>query len=296
MKPFSHAHLSSPESQVVDYELFKHGCLLEFKQALQGPHYKDYPSQRLSLPEVSVSFTDTLPAGPWQHHNTPLPTADEKFTLRARGYDIDAVGRPKHPWLNDMLVDPDIGVVTGKGFYWQWGPNPTVDPIIIRHDLSEPHVLLIRRKDTGDWALPGGFQDPDETALEGAIREAWEEAGINLHMLHGQVRQVYQGPIADLRTTAHAWPETTAFRIDLRLDNKPDKGFLKDMIRERHWRRVARSIGEIAFKDQASRIPWEGGDDADKAKWMPVSKLDSQLFGSHRLLIKLALQLESNPS
>jgi 8-oxo-dGTP pyrophosphatase MutT (NUDIX family) len=39
-------------------------------------------------------------------------------------------------------------------------------------------ILLQRRRDTGQWALPGGAQDIGETAAQCAIRECREETGI----------------------------------------------------------------------------------------------------------------------
>ncbi|MFJ9946656.1 NUDIX hydrolase [Kitasatospora sp. NPDC091207] len=41
-------------------------------------------------------------------------------------------------------------------------------------------ILLQRRRDTGQWALPGGAQDIGETAAQGAgaVREFLEETGI----------------------------------------------------------------------------------------------------------------------
>ncbi|WP_406053294.1 NUDIX domain-containing protein [Kribbella sp. NBC_00889] len=39
-------------------------------------------------------------------------------------------------------------------------------------------LLLQKRRDTGQWALPGGAQDFGETPSECAVRECWEETGI----------------------------------------------------------------------------------------------------------------------
>lgn len=39
-------------------------------------------------------------------------------------------------------------------------------------------ILLQRRHDTGQWALPGGAQDIGETAAQCAVRECLEETGI----------------------------------------------------------------------------------------------------------------------
>jgi ADP-ribose pyrophosphatase YjhB (NUDIX family) len=39
-------------------------------------------------------------------------------------------------------------------------------------------VLLIRRSDNGNWALPGGAMDLGESLRQAAIRETAEETGI----------------------------------------------------------------------------------------------------------------------
>ncbi|MEU7606724.1 NUDIX domain-containing protein, partial [Streptomyces sp. NPDC041003] len=39
-------------------------------------------------------------------------------------------------------------------------------------------ILFQRRRDTGQWALPGGAQDIGETAAQCAVRECLEETGI----------------------------------------------------------------------------------------------------------------------
>ena len=53
---------------------------------------------------------------------------------------------------------------------WFDGPNLTADAIVI--DPKHGQILLIQRRDTGQWALPGGFIDPDDTdSAQAAIRE-----------------------------------------------------------------------------------------------------------------------------
>ncbi|MEZ0064969.1 8-oxo-dGTP pyrophosphatase MutT (NUDIX family) [Streptacidiphilus sp. MAP12-20] len=48
--------------------------------------------------------------------------------------------------------------------------------LLVVNDSGE--ILLQRRRDTGQWALPGGAQDIGETAGQCAVRECQEETGI----------------------------------------------------------------------------------------------------------------------
>ncbi len=52
-------------------------------------------------------------------------------------------------------------------------------------------ILLQRRRDTGQWALPGGAQDIGETAAQCAVRECLEETGIVAYT-DGEIRQRYE--------------------------------------------------------------------------------------------------------
>ncbi len=60
-------------------------------------------------------------------------------------------------------------------------PSVTTDCVIFGFDGSKLHVLLIERgfePYKGRWAFPGGFLNMDETAMEGAKRELYEETGM----------------------------------------------------------------------------------------------------------------------
>ncbi|NYI97293.1 8-oxo-dGTP pyrophosphatase MutT (NUDIX family) [Streptomonospora nanhaiensis] len=52
---------------------------------------------------------------------------------------------------------------------------PSVNVIVV-NDRDE--VLMIRRTDNGNWALPGGAIDLGESVPEAAVRETREETGI----------------------------------------------------------------------------------------------------------------------
>ncbi|HEX3596959.1 MAG TPA: NUDIX domain-containing protein [Polyangiaceae bacterium] len=58
--------------------------------------------------------------------------------------------------------------------------------------------LLIRRGDTGDWALPGGTLEWGETLRESVEREILEETGARVESL-GALTGVYSAPHRDPR-------------------------------------------------------------------------------------------------
>ncbi len=277
-----------------NHQRFRQESLTALKQSLGTMSYPGYPlfDDRLWAEEdIYLRGHVELPVGKWETSNGETPSIPERTAFVQKGLSLDIYGRPLHPWFSDMLYDPDLGVVTGKGAYWEWGPNYTVDPIVIRQDLHEPHILLIQRGDTDYWALPGGFKDKDdEDSLHGALREAEEETGIDLSKFTYQAKPVYEGPVADLRTTAHAWPETAAFCFDLQIEGQKDLKLLKEMALGSRLQRVTRTLGNFALRrPQSTDMVWMGKDDARLAAWVPVSELHDKLFGSHRLLISMAL-------
>jgi 8-oxo-dGTP pyrophosphatase MutT (NUDIX family) len=52
---------------------------------------------------------------------------------------------------------------------------PAVTVVVAREDGA---ILLIRRTDNGNWALPGGAVEMRESVAGAAIRETWEETGV----------------------------------------------------------------------------------------------------------------------
>ena len=59
-------------------------------------------------------------------------------------------------------------------------------------DSTEQKLLLIRRVDSGRWAVPGGYMEPGESVTEACAREVWEETGI--HVRVGRLIGVYNSP------------------------------------------------------------------------------------------------------
>lgn len=141
---------------------------------------------------------------------------------------------------------------------WANSPYPptfvTVDAVVVQSG----HVLLVKRgaqPGLGQWALPGGFINQDERIADAVIRELREETGIKVPdpVLRGcvVVKEVFDDPhrSARGRTITHA--------------------------------------SLIKLRDDVTLPRVKGGDDAAKAKWVPISALDPKdFFEDHYFIIQ----------
>jgi len=112
---------------------------------------------------------------------------------------------------------------------------------------NELHVLLIERKDDpfkGQWALPGGYLEEDETIDQAVLRELEEETSVKL-----------------------AWME--------QLYTFGDPG------RDPRGRVISTSYLALV---RAADVTVEAGDDAAKAKWFPISGLPSLAFDHDKII------------
>lgn len=117
--------------------------------------------------------------------------------------------------------------------------------------------LLIRRGDTGEWALPGGTLEWGETLRQSIERELLEEAGARVERL-GALSGVYSAPDRDPRFHAvtvvvHAQvteperPPMSSLEIrDVRL-------FADDALPER----IGMGMGDMIRDARAGAVNWE---------------------------------------
>lgn len=75
--------------------------------------------------------------------------------------------------------------------------RPVVGVSVVGLDAGG-RVLLIRRADTGGWALPGGTLEWNETLTSTVFREVDEEAGVKVTRIR-RVSGVYSRPDRDMR-------------------------------------------------------------------------------------------------
>lgn len=145
---------------------------------------------------------------------------------------------------------------------WKDAPYPptfvTTDAVVVHSG----HVLLVRRRaepGKGLWALPGGFVGQDEGLLDSCLRELREETRLKIPVpvLKGSLkgRHVFDHPERSQRgrTITHA------FHFDFPAGELPDV---------------------------------RGGDDADKARWVPVSEaleMGPKLYEDHLHILEFFL-------
>lgn len=173
--------------------------------------------------------------------------------------------------------------VKGRGCLGRWGPNHAADPIVTRWKVNEKgerikhpktgkpilQFISIQRRDSGEWAIPGGMVDPGELVTATLRREFGEEALNSLEanehnkgslekkiddlFQHGF--EIYRGYVDDPRNTDNAWMETVAY-------NFHDKD-----------------------GNSVARFKLHAGDDAVGVKWMDIG-CDVKLYASHADMIR----------
>lgn len=137
---------------------------------------------------------------------------------------------------------------------WAAAPYPptfvTVDAVVVQSG----HVLLVRRKASpgkGTWAIPGGFLNQNETIEAAAIRELREETKLKVPepVLRGNIK-------------------------DTKIFDAPGRSLRGRTITHAHYIELP--------SGQLPKV--KGSDDADKAKWVPLStfeQMQDQMFEDH---------------
>jgi len=167
----------------------------------------------------------------------------------------------------------------GRGLLGKWGPNHAADPIVTRFKRDKDgniekqgdkpilEFVAIQRRDTKEWAIPGGMVDGGEHVSATLKREFGEEA---LNSIEEEQKEetknliteffkagdkIYEGYVDDPRNTDNAWMETAAYNFH------DDDG------------------------KKAGKIPLNAGDDAQAVRWMAIDS-GIQLYASHKDFIR----------
>ena len=171
------------------------------KQELAMSH-EEMPHERVPQEFFTQNTSEEVLQAAWAD---PIDPNTIDFSVRPSCFgeiEVDAFGRGINPCATD-------GMGENRGDLGSWRVNYAADPVVVALGADgKRRVLLIKRAETRQWALPGGMVEPGEPASRTAKRELFEETGVDL----GQVpsRTIYEGYVDDPRNTKHAWIETTA--------------------------------------------------------------------------------------
>jgi len=219
---------------------------------------------------------ETNPNG-WAEGPVPRREQIEKrgsheLQARQQQWQYDESGRPLNPRGRTGIC--------GRGKLGKWGPNHAGDAVVTRHVTRQTahgprkclEMVAIKRKDTGEWAIPGGMQDPGEVGVTTLVREFKEEAGavspeeksrfdtmVDELFRQANGRVIYRGYVDDPRNTDNAWMETIAMHFHC-----SDK------------------MGEM--------LQLRAGDDAADVMWLEVGDHNEAykgLYASHKQIVDL---------
>lgn len=197
---------------------------------------RGYPTtdRRLYLPpavwsKMLHSGEIAIPDGPWHIANHPNrqqaahqhllhDIATEESPMSAQqithwqnlGLLVDTAGRPLHPQAAQLLTMPGIGMFTGPGFHWRYGPQ-RMGNLGLRRERngSVEYAMAAVQRSTIKWGMPGGYANAGETMDDAAFREGYEEVGVERKALGAiaLTAAVLSPPKGFGRDTLHAWGE-----------------------------------------------------------------------------------------
>jgi len=273
-------------------------CRAPYEYTYQDPNgqIKKFKRQDVPAGKISWDIPDTTydPISFDALHLATAPYADpdiKKADFIPNFNQLDAkINRRSYEGIYRVLKKVPLNPrgrtgLKGRGVLGRYGPNHAADPIVTRwkthpeggiiHDKVSSRPILqfvaIQRRDTSEWAIPGGMVDPGENVSETLRREFMEEAldsgtlgTVDKEIIEAQMkaffmngRELYKGYVDDPRNTDNAWMETVACLFH---DGEGNQ------------------IGQFKLK---------AGDDAKALQWMDIDD-DLNLYASHKMFLMLA--------
>lgn len=164
------------------HPLFDRKCDTEWSRALEDFLFSLYPTDHLTL----YAGRDSGFVG---HYKGEIPVESVVLEPELPGESISGTS------VRTSLIESySTDFLKGQTFSLNKQfpkVHPTVDVALVtsRGPAQDYELFLIKRADTGEWCLPGGFVDPTDTSLEKAAqRELHEETG-----LYSETKLTYLG-------------------------------------------------------------------------------------------------------
>ncbi|KAJ3601312.1 hypothetical protein NHX12_032283 [Muraenolepis orangiensis] len=252
------------------------GTLRMMSSSVAPPHLKSrcqpYPGsqiKRFSVPDDKVDWSKV-----WTQYS-PVHHTDASVTKKPTWADPD-IGSMFTPRFNS--VDGAVDRTSFQGEYKVVQAKPLWKVDAKGQKLSHPatkrpvlQFISIKRKDCGEWAIPGGMVDPGELVSLTLQREFSEEALNSIAATAGERAktheritklfnspgfQVYKGYVDDPRNTDNAWMETVAVNFHDETGNS------------------------------VSELPLQAGDDAGQVAWADIDSSVS-LYASHSHFLEM---------
>jgi|GEM_PF-6826385 len=178
---------------------------------------------RIDIPDGGPHFADTYGAATRMRRSSEMdvivtreqPLPEKRVAeWRKLGLLVDTTGRPLHPRAEQVLTHPKIGMYTGPGKYYRYGPQRIGNLILQRIEQRQYNELItyaivgVRRNGEIEYSVPGGHCELGKNTQDTAFREAKEEAGIVRASLGKlQLQEVISWPKGGKADTLHAWGE-----------------------------------------------------------------------------------------
>jgi ADP-ribose pyrophosphatase YjhB (NUDIX family) len=106
--------------------------------------------------------------------------AQAGLTHSQNPYDLERYGEVRRVAAEIAAAGSDGNVDAIHAFFASERGYPTPKVDVRAAVIVGEQILLVKERDDGGWALPGGWADVGESAAEAAVREAREEAGVEV--------------------------------------------------------------------------------------------------------------------
>lgn len=190
------------------------------------------------IPEGYIDFgarynnrhDDAMEQGPWhitQHPNrlgAPAEDIDQidqplnerlQYFWQHNGLVLDDKGHPIYPYADQFIADESLGMMTGLGWYWRYGPNQKTYAVLARQcdEQADLEVAVVRRPREDRLNLPGIFLKRSQLAITAALQVISKDIGLDTDRIKGTAIGSWPRLVPSPYDTLNAWREESIVAI-----------------------------------------------------------------------------------